>query len=84
MFKIINFSMKEMCLLDVKLGQEYVISKINLNEKLAHHLCVFGVEKFGKIMVLKHNYFKTSFLIKILNISYAIDRAVCEGIFVYV
>ncbi len=75
--------MKEICLLNAKLGQEYIISNVKLGEKIAIHLGVFGIEKFGKIKILKHNYFKTSFLIKILNISYAIDRRICEEIFVF-
>ena len=75
--------MKEICLVDAKLGVEYVISRINLKEKIAEHLSVFGIEKLSRIKVLKHNFFKTSFLIKILNTSYAIDRCVCDEIFVY-
>ena len=81
--KIINFIMKEICFFDAKIGKEYVVSKIILEENLKCRLSSLGIEENSKIKLLKYNLFKSAFLIKNLNILYAIDKIICKGIFVY-
>ena len=75
--------MKEICFFDAKIGREYVVSKIILEENLKCHLSSLGIEENCKIKLLKHNFFKSAFLIANLNIFYAIDKTICKGIFVY-
>ena len=75
--------MKKVCLVDGKLNKKYVVCELKLKEKILHHLTNFGLTKNTEIILLKHNYFKSSFLVKILNINYVVDVEILKGIFVY-
>ena len=81
--KIIKFTMKNLCLLDGELNKKYRVCEIKLDKKLVTHLSNLGLEKDGEIILLKHNYFKSTFLVKFMQINYAIDREILKGIFVY-
>ena len=75
--------MKKLCLIDGDLNKKYKIFELKLEEKFVTHLQHFGLEKDTEIILLKYNYFKTTFLVKFLQINYAVDRKILEGIFVY-
>ena len=46
--------MKEICFFDAKIGREYVVSKIILEENLKCHLSSLGIEENCKIKLLKY------------------------------
>ena len=75
--------MKKLCLVDGDFNKKYKIFEVKLEEKIASHLKKLGREKDTESILLKHNYFKTTFLVKFLQINYAVDRKILEGIFVY-
>ena len=75
--------MKKVCLMDAKPNKKYCVCEISLEEKIKAHLSNLGLEINTEIILLKHNYLKTTFLIKFLNINYAVDGQILKGIFVY-
>ena len=74
--------MKEMWLSDGVIGQEYVIEKILVNEKIRLHLENLGFIKNEKIKLLKHNYKNKSLLVKVFGINYALDIEIAKKVMV--
>ncbi len=70
-------------LIKLTIGEEGVICKIeNKNKSVLSQLNKLGFFVGEKIKLLNYNYNKESYLVKIMGINYAIDKSVCEGIFV--
>lgn len=83
MFKIIKFNMNICCVCECKFNTVYKIEKIGLiKEELKKQLNNFGFIKNEELVVLKTNYGKSSFLIEVMNVKYALDKKICEQIFV--
>ena len=76
--------MKEIKLTECKLRNEYLISKINVEEqKVRKHLKNLSIKENEKIFILAKNYKSKAFMIKVLGINYAIGKNICEKILVY-
>ena len=68
---------------DIKINKYYKIEEIKINDiKIKKQIENLGFLKNEKIQLLKHNYGKNSYLIKVMGINYAIDKSVCDEIFV--
>lgn len=75
--------MKEISLLNVSNKKSYVIKRIEIDdEKLIDQLKNLGFVKGNKILVRQSNYGKKSFLVSVMGINYALDKTICERIFV--
>ena len=75
--------MNEKLLVDLKINEVCVIKKIRLeNEKIKNQLSSLGFLEGEEIRLLNYNYNKKSYLVKVMNINYAIDKKICEGIVV--
>lgn len=75
--------MNEKCLVDLKINEVAKIKQINIkDEKVKMQLSNLGFIIGEKIKLLKYNYNKEGFLVKVMNVNYAIDRKICEGIIV--
>ena len=75
--------MNEKCLADLKINEVAKIKQINIkDEKVKMQLSNLGFIIGEKIKLLKYNYNKEGFLVKVMNVNYAIDRKICEGIIV--
>ena len=80
----VNIIMSEIELVDCKIDKKYIISKIKICDmELKNFLLSLGFEAGVEIVVLKTNYFKKGFLIKVKQINYAIDYKLAERICVY-
>lgn len=70
---------------ECELNRYFIITKIILREKeIEHRLKCLGFLEKEKIKILKYNYNKTCYLIKIMGVNYMIDKKICEGIIVSV
>ena len=75
--------MNEKCLVDLKINEVAKIKQINIkDEKVKMQLSNLGFIIGEKIKLLKYNYNKEGFLVKVMNVNYAVDRKICEGIIV--
>ncbi|MBQ4541584.1 MAG: ferrous iron transport protein A [Clostridia bacterium] len=75
--------MNEKCLVDLKINEVAKIKQINIkDEKVKTQLKNLGFIIGEKIKLLKYNYNKEGFLVKVMNVNYAVDRKICEGIIV--
>jgi Fe2+ transport system protein FeoA len=75
--------MIEKCLVDLKIKESAKIKQINIkDEKIKTQLYNLGFWKGEEIKLLKHNFNKDSFLVKVMGVNYAVDRKICEGIIV--
>lgn len=75
--------MNEKCLVDLKINEVAKIKQINIkDEKVKMQLSNLGFIIGERIKLLKYNYNKEGFLVKVMNVNYAIDRKICEGIIV--
>ncbi len=76
--------MNKKTLADCKCKQEYRIKNIEISDKkLLTALTNLGFKPDENITLLKSNYGKKSYLVNIIGISYAIDKSICEKIFIY-
>ena len=79
--KKIKFTMKEKCLVNLKINETSIIKKIEVkDEKINKQLFNLGFMPGEKIKLLNYNFNKQSYLVKVMNINYAIDKKICEGI----
>ena len=70
-------------LCSVKTEEYYVIKSIEvLDVALNKQLKNLGFLVGEKMKVMKTNYGKTSYLVKVMGVNYAIDKKVAERIFV--
>lgn len=70
-----------MCLCDVEKEKEYIIEDVGVKDDVIKtKLKNFGIVKGEKIKFLNYNYGKSSLLIKVMNVNYAIDKRLCEKI----
>ena len=61
----------------------YYIDEIKVKEEfIKTRLEKFGLLKNQKIELLFYNYGKNSFLIKVMGVKYAIDKCICDEIYV--
>lgn len=75
--------MNEKCLVDLKINEVAKIKQINIkDEKVKAQLQNLGFITGEEIKLLKYNYNKEGFLVKVMNVNYAVDRKICEGIIV--
>ena len=75
--------MNEKCLIDLKLNEAALIKKVVIDdEKIKVQLSNLGFLVGEEIKLLNYNYNKESYLVKVMNINYAIDRKICKGIIV--
>lgn len=64
-------------------NEQAKIEKIELKDgRVKLQLEKLGFLTGEKIKLLNYNYNKTSYLIKVMGVNYAIDKAICENIFV--
>ena len=75
--------MNEKNVIDLKINESGVIKKIKLNdEKIKRQLINLGFIEGEEIKLLNYNYNKESYLVKVMNINYALDKKICKGIVV--
>lgn len=61
----------------------YYIDEIQIKDKVVKEkIMSMGIVKNQKASVLNCNYGKTSFLIKVMNVNYVIDKKICDEIYV--
>ena len=76
--------MKEKCLVNLKINETSIIKKIEVkDEKINKQLFNLGFMPGENIKLLNYNFNKQSYLVKVMNINYAIDKKICEGIVLY-
>lgn len=76
--------MKYLILSETKFNTNYVIFKIKIEDKnIKLHLNNLGFEEGQKIQILKSNYFRKTFLVKVMGINYAVDKKIIDNIIVY-
>ncbi len=79
----IKFNMKEKRLVDLKVNEFGVIKRIQIkDENIKKQIINLGFIEGEEIKLLNHNYNKESYLVKVMNINYAIDKKICEEIIV--
>ena len=67
-----------------EIGKVYKILNLNItDENVKRQLLNLGFLKNEKIKLLNHNFNKKGFLIKVMEINYAIDKNICDKIEVY-
>ena len=69
----IKFNMNEKRLVDLKINEVSVIKKQIKN---------LGFIEGEEIKLLNYNYNKECYLVKVMNINYAVDKKICEEIIV--
>ena len=75
--------MNKIRLSDAQKFKEYYIDEVNVKDEfIKTRLEKFGVLENHKIKLLFNNYGKSSFLIKVMDIKYAIDKKICDEIYV--
>ena len=75
--------MTEKSLIDLKLNEIALIKKVVIeDEKIKVQLSNLGFLVGEEIKLLNYNYNKESYLVKVMNINYAIDKKICERIIV--
>lgn len=75
--------MKILNLLDAEYNKDYFIEDIKTDdEKIKLRLNDLGFLKNEKIKLLNNNYGKTTFLVKVMGVNYAVDKNVCEEIYI--
>ena len=83
MHKKINFIMNIICFGEAEVNKIYKIECLEMkNKNIKTQLEKLGFLKNENIQLLKYNYGKKSYLIKVMGINYAIDKSVCDEIFV--
>lgn len=71
------------CLIDLQKNKQAKIEKIKIkDERVKLQLNNLGFIVGEEIELLNYNYNKTSYLIKVMGVNYAIDKIICENIFV--
>jgi Fe2+ transport system protein FeoA len=82
--KKIKFIMKKITLADASLNKKYKIYEIKISDKfIQSHLKNLGFEIGENIQLLKHNYKKFGFMVKVMGVNFVVDKRVAEMIFVY-
>lgn len=75
--------MDDILLSEAVCGKEYLIKNINgLKKEIENQLKNFGIMQNEKIELLKYNYLKKSFLVKVSGVNYVIDKSVADLIVV--
>lgn len=70
-------------LINLQKNKQAKIEKIEIKDnKVKLQLKNLGFEIGEEIKLLNYNYNKTSYLIKVMGVNYAIDKTICENIFV--
>ena len=73
----------EMKLIDVKKNRNFKILKVKIeDERLAETIKNLGIKPGNYIVLLGSNYRKKSYMISIEGTRYALDKSICENIFV--
>ena len=76
--------MKNIRLSDAKLSVEYFISEVKIcDEKIQMYLKNLGLICGAKIVVLKTNFLRKTFLVKVMEIKYSLDKKLADEIYVY-
>ncbi len=76
--------MKEIQITKCKAGSVYKICRFEIEDKnLLSQLGNLGIVKGKNIEVRLSNYGKKSFLVSVMGINYALDKLICERIWVY-
>jgi len=76
--------MKTIKLSDCQKSKNYVISNILINDKhLKQHLEHLFFKPNQKIMIKRENYRRKAFIVEVLGINYAIEKEICDEIYVY-
>ena len=67
-----------------ELDKIYLIYDIKIdNLKLKNHLENLFIKNYQKISLKKKSYRSNAFIVKVLGINYALDKEICEKIFIY-
>ncbi len=84
MRQIINFIMKTIKLSDCPKGKVYVISNVFIkDEHLNRRLEDLFFKPNQKIKIKRENYRRKAFIVEVLGINYAIEKEICDEIYVY-
>lgn len=76
--------MRTKCLSECEIDKEYLIAYLNIkNKKLLKHLENLMINQHKKIKIMHKSYRNRNFIIKVMDINYAIDENIIQGIFVY-
>lgn len=80
---LIKFIMNSARLIDAKKNREYKIKSVeNLDLETSQYLTKLGFVA-GEAIELKYsNYKKGSYLVKVMGISYMLDKVICENIII--
>lgn len=82
-WEIIKFIMNEKRLSQCKLKKNYKICRIEIKDKnLFEQLKNLGIVVGREIEFKTSNYGKKSFMVSVMGINYALDKAICENIWV--
>ena len=75
--------MNEKRLVDLKINEVSVIKKIHVkDENIKKQIKNLGFIEGEEIKLLNYNYNKECYLVKVMNINYAVDKKICEEIIV--
>lgn len=73
--------MNEKKLINLKINEVGIIKEVNVkDENIKRQLANLGFYKGEEIKLLNYNYNKESYLVKVMNVNYAVDKKICEGI----
>lgn len=76
--------MNKIKLSECEINKSYRICEVKEeNKTILAQLKNLGFTNNEKVVLLKSNYRKKSFLVKIMGINYAIDKLICDKILVY-
>ena len=69
---------------DCKLGKSYLIKELKIqNKSLLDHLRELYIKENTKITLLHRSYGNKVFMIKALDVNYALDKNICDKVIVY-
>lgn len=75
--------MSEKRLSELKINEISTIKELKIDSyNIKTQLNKLGFIKGEKIKLLNYNYNKESYLVKVMNVNYAVDKKICEGIIV--